>query len=169
MFEISIVRHADTNGSDTQTGLSKVGIEETRDMGYHYGSDKIYPCKMTSPAHLRFTSTLALMASPELTPAQIPNFVSDAIEGKVLAINDNLDYLPATNNPEFQHQMNVAYKEKNNLKFLFNDAEKYNIKDNKISSARSMYKAIAETVQDHVSTQHNIEIPFQKKIGRAHV
>ena len=43
MFEISVIRHADTNGSNTQTGLSTIGIEEARYMGYRYGSDDVYP------------------------------------------------------------------------------------------------------------------------------
>ena len=119
---------------------------------------------MTSPVHRRFTSTLALMANPELSPSQIPGFVSDAIESKVLDIDDGLDYLPATNNPEFQYQMNISYRERNNLRFLFRDAEKYNIEGKKISSALVMYKVLAGTVQDHLSTQYSTEHPSLKTL-----
>ena len=163
MLEINVVRHAETQ-TDDPTGLSNVGKQEARELGLKYGFNESCPKSMVSPSHPRFTSTVALITRPALESVQISDYISESIISGHLSINNGLDYRPTDISPEFQDLMNKAYKEKNNLRFLFYEAKKFNKGNVEISSAQSMHNIIAKTIQEQVVEYDNNSSDLAKNI-----
>lgn len=155
MLEINVVRHAESKSDDLTIGLSDIGMQEARDLGLKYDLNGNYPKTMISPFHPRFTSTLALMTRPELKTRQISRYITESIIIGRFVINNDLDYRSPEANPEFQYLMDKAYKDKENLRFLFTEAEKFNTEKIEISSAQSMHNVMAKTIQDQVHEYDN--------------
>lgn len=158
MHNFTFVRHSDYIPDsfqimDRMHGLTDLGIAEACQIGNFLNlTESEHPVIVHLPDDKRFTSTAALLVEPLLAIKHIPEYVTQAVQLGKFVLDNALDYVPPTDEHNFNTRMLDSYYKRTNLRFLYDVSREMNEASIKLSTTKTMSEIIANKVASIVSS-----------------